>query len=63
MPRNLSLVINVTSVLVQGLYLRELPWKPAVTMSMVVARMALVLEVRINKMVYEDVHRVPSVSL
>ena len=55
MLRILSSVINVTGVLVPGLYLMELPYKHAVTMSMVVDWVVLALELRINRMALKDV--------
>ena len=63
LPKNSSSVINVTGVLIQGLCLMELPYKTAVTTSMVVEWVVLVLELHINRMVLKDVHRVPLVSL
>ena len=58
--RNLSPVINLMGVPV---YLIELSYKNAVTISMVVDWVVLVLELRFNEMVQENAHRVLSVSL
>ena len=62
LPKNSLSVINVTGVLVQGVYLMESLYKTAVTTSMVVDRVALVWELHINWMVLKDVHHVPLVS-
>ena len=53
----------MTGVLVQGLCLMELPYKPAVTTSMVVDWVVLVLELHISKVTLKDVYSVLSVSL
>ena len=63
LPKNSSSVINVTGVPVQGLYLKESLYKTAVTTSMVVDWVVLLLELRMNRMVLKDVHCVPLVSL
>ena len=53
----------MTDVLVQGMYFRMFPYKTAVTTSMVVNRVVLVLELRISKEALKDVHHALSVSL
>ena len=52
----------MTGVPVQGLCLMELPYKPAVTTSMVVEWVVLVMDLRINSMVLEDAYYVQLVS-
>ena len=62
LPNYSSPVSYVTCVLVQVLYLMELPYKTAVTTSMVVDWVVLVLELLINRMVLKDVRRALLVS-